>query len=91
MELPDMYVPEELREIEIKELPIKYGIGIEHRPHEFGMIDGPSNTMIEMLNTVPSYKDIISSGLQQKIYLLELPAGRKLYRWDNSMWVKVVE
>jgi len=91
MELPDTYVPEELRESEIKELPIKYGIGIEHNPHEFGMLNGPVDTILEMLNTVPSYKDIVPSGLRQKIYLLELPTDRKLYRWYDSMWVKVIE
>jgi hypothetical protein len=80
--LPDIYTPSSLRFAnDIFEKTIKYGIGIEHRAGEAGMIAGPFETVEECLDIIP--------GEDKKVFIYELPLGRKLYRWHYPSWYKL--
>jgi hypothetical protein len=78
--MEDEYIPTALREPEPcdQPCPIKYGIGVEHRPNEAGMFFGPCEDVAECLEHVPAEKG--------KIFIYELPTGRKLYRWHHPAW-----
>jgi len=76
------YKPSFLREPDEPATPIKYGIGIEHKPNEFGMIQGPFNNVEESLECLG----------EENSYILELPSGRKLWRWidRDSEWEEII-
>jgi hypothetical protein len=81
-ELPDKHIPSCLKPPkDLEPLETNYGIGIEHRPNEVGMFYGPYKDIYECLEHVPAEEG--------KIFIYELPTGRKMYRWNKHerYWV----
>lgn len=73
-------------------LPIQYGVGVERDKDSFGMCSGPSPDLRSELEIDPNH-DLPSVELDDPVYIVELPSGRKLYSWDwvESRWVEEPE
>jgi hypothetical protein len=81
-ELPETYTPSGLQFANDSfEETTKYGIGIERRPNEAGMIEGPFDTIEETLDIIPSE--------DKNVFIYELPSGKRMYRWHHPSWVRI--
>ena len=80
------YIPISLRPFEpVSRREIRYAVGTEHRPGEFGMWEGPSPDEKEMLEVVGSTrKDCI-------IRLNEDGTDEVIWRWSGDSWVSLGE
>lgn len=92
MNLPDEYIPKSLRKID-QPPPNKntiYAIGHTDDMKSFGMSDGPTENLDQMLETVPQI-------YENKITVLIAFAGNNdnwkgdkvLYFWNNNRWKRV--
>jgi hypothetical protein len=81
-EYPDNYTPTTLRRKPTPKMKreIKYGVGIEHKPHELDMTDGPFPTLIEALEIVPESK------LSKIIRFNENGTDDIIYSWNIDHW-----
>ena len=81
MNLPKKYTPESLRtkQSKMRRESIMYGIGIEHTRNEFGMIDGTTNDIFELLETEGAHKERI-------IRFNEDGTDDVLYKWALGAW-----
>jgi hypothetical protein len=78
------YIPQALRVAEPRIQPtraVQYAIGIEHAPDEFGMTDGPFETVDDLLETVQS---------DDRACIIRFNADwteTVLWRWARDRWV----
>ena len=77
----EKYIPTILREEDKKKREIAYGIGIRHKPCEFGMIHGPVEKEIEML-------EVIGDSNQYIIRFNADHTDEILWEWIVGCWVK---
>jgi hypothetical protein len=98
MDLPREYIPESLKKEKTKSnrKKVMYGIGIEHSPHEFGMIDGPNESLEDMLETIGDNKHHIirfnKDGTDDILYYWALGAWHLELGYGNCpdcIWYKV--
>lgn len=83
MQSSDVYVPTALRPPKPRIYPVRFAIGIEHRPNEFGMTDGPAAQESEMLEVIPS---------EPNSFILRFNADGthdRLWRWENNAWHRI--
>jgi len=92
VELPQRYVPKMLG-TEDKRMetprPIVYGVGIEHRPGDFGMTHGLTTDVKEMLEVVPD--EVFEAGSGVRVCLLRFNSDgteQVLYVWRDQAWYR---
>jgi hypothetical protein len=90
VELPERYVPKKLG-MEQEQVdtvrPILYGIGIEHKPNDFGMTHGLATDVKDMLEVVPDETFEPSHG--ERVCLLRFNSDGTdeiLYVWRGQAW-----
>lgn len=90
VDLPNRYVPKKLG-VEAEEVnvlrPVMYGVGIEHKPNEFGMTHGIVADVAEMLEVVPD--EVFEPSDSKRYCLLRYnPDGTHnvLYTWHQQAW-----
>lgn len=77
MTTPESYKPKSLRHIIKPPRPVMYAIGIERGEGNFGMTDGPTTNLEEMLEVVPDQGSVIIKFKDD--------TDQILYRWNDSL------
>jgi hypothetical protein len=85
-ELPDEYIPKSLRPEKKKKQSVMYAVGYKELGREsYGMFDGPTPKLEEMLEVVPRES--------KPCYIFKYNSDgteERIYQWQNDKWKKCV-